>query len=295
MGSLQTIILTFFLSIVTWNAHSTRALNDAPLELFNFEYIQFELINGLIVLSASVDGQEGNFILDTGSPQLLLNSKVKKADFACVSVDRTMKAKYVDVDHLKIGNFEKHRIEAWATNLSFLEELLDLKISGLIGLDIITESRLWIDYENERIYLLPSSISTLPLNMGNRNTVALDFELSDQGMPVVHLPINQKSMYLAFDTGAGLSVLNHDVLPEAFTTKNNNSQDGDQNIDHFNLRIGHLTIRNLAYISSDLQKFNEETSIKIDGILSVSSLNAQQVLIDYPNSKIYIFWENQSS
>ena len=60
-----------------------------PLQ-FNFqeEYFQtdvagvmqsdFELVGGLIFLNANLEGESQPFILDTGSPHLLLNSKLSK-------------------------------------------------------------------------------------------------------------------------------------------------------------------------------------------------------------------------
>ena len=280
---------------LSWTAFCSSALfSNNPIKS-SFESIQFELVNGLIVLSASVNGEEGNFILDTGSPQLLLNSRVKKADFACVSLDRVLKAKYVDVDHMQIGSFEKHQFEAWATNLSFLEELLDRNISGLIGLDVMTESRLWIDYENRQIFLLPQDMAGLPVNLSNSNLVSLDFELSEEGMPVVELQVENQPLTFAFDTGAGLSVIDKKMAESISKHKADTNENIPPQLNHLDLKMDYLNVKKLPFISSNLNKFNNDSSIKIDGILSVYSLNAQQVLIDYKKKKIHIFWKTNEA
>ena len=54
--------------VVSVSASGGNAVSIAP----------FELVNSMVVVRASINGTVGNFILDTGSPGLVINSKVHK-------------------------------------------------------------------------------------------------------------------------------------------------------------------------------------------------------------------------
>ena len=41
----------------------------------NLQKIPFELVNGLVLVNASINGDTGSFILDTGSPMVVVNPR----------------------------------------------------------------------------------------------------------------------------------------------------------------------------------------------------------------------------
>ena len=50
-----------------------KALNNAPHSINQDSKIPFEIIRGMMYVTASINNQEGNFIIDTGAALFIVN------------------------------------------------------------------------------------------------------------------------------------------------------------------------------------------------------------------------------
>jgi hypothetical protein len=123
--------------------------------------IPFTLVGKLIIIQASADSSSGNFILDTGSPGLVLNSTYFR-DYPTHSAHNTNtldingeneQLQQTTIPHFTLGTFHYYRMGADLLSLSHLEQSRGIKILGLIGVSFFKDCELIIDYVNKLIHL----------------------------------------------------------------------------------------------------------------------------------------------
>ena len=122
--------------------------------------IPFTIVGKLIILQAKIDKTEGNFVLDTGAPGLVLN-KTYFRNLEPVNTDETStgvngtgnSTERVAVNHIKFGAFNYYKTEADLLSLSHLENSRGIKILGLLGVNLFKECEMVIDYEKKIIHL----------------------------------------------------------------------------------------------------------------------------------------------
>jgi hypothetical protein len=123
--------------------------------------IAFNRVGNLILIKAKVDTTEGNFILDTGAPHLVLNityfrdypaTQIQDAEQTGItgtgsSVSRTM------VKDLQLGQLNYYQVQADLVSLAHIENNKGVRILGLLGMDLFRQCEMIIDYEKSLIYL----------------------------------------------------------------------------------------------------------------------------------------------
>lgn len=172
--------------------------------------IPFEIIEGFPIVHVSVDGENHQFVFDTGAFMTCINSEV----FLNLPVSKTIE---------NIGGIGSERKSINAVNFSFNfsnqnytnEEVLytdlssfskmsctNLKISGIIGRDIMENYIVEINPDNKKIVFHSPSIF-------NENHLIGFTKIKLQKTPAPYLPITigKQKRYVQFDTGrnGGLS------------------------------------------------------------------------------------------
>ena len=122
--------------------------------------IPFTRAGNLILIRARADTLEGNFILDTGAPYLVLNityfrdypltndgTEQTSIAGAGATIEKTV------IPRFSFGSLEYSRLPADLINLGHLEKSKGVKILGLLGLDLFSQCELIVDYEKSLIYL----------------------------------------------------------------------------------------------------------------------------------------------
>ncbi|MEO8405513.1 MAG: hypothetical protein ABI480_12985, partial [Chitinophagaceae bacterium] len=123
--------------------------------------IPFSRAGNLILVKAKADSIEGNFILDTGSPFLVLNityfrdypsEEIVTEEQAGMngtagSVLQTM------VREFSFGGIEYSRLKANLVDLGSIENNKGVKVFGLIGMQLFRQFEMIIDYDKNLIYL----------------------------------------------------------------------------------------------------------------------------------------------
>ena len=128
---------------------------------------------GLILLSAEVDGRRGTFLLDTGSPLIMLNSTYLQADgfggFDTTTSESPQVGQFpVNVHTLRVGTFLYHfdsahvesPVQKVGTNAllfndeHFTSDALGQPMLGFLGLPAWAPFELIIDYVHQQLILI---------------------------------------------------------------------------------------------------------------------------------------------
>lgn len=269
---LMYIALILMMSFVS-HASSSMISGENPSKTS----VSFELVDGLIVVEASVQGQKGNFILDTGAPVVVLNQEVEKQEFELWTPQGDSPGKDITVDDFRFGTISKRSLDAWALDLSYLETKMNRQITGIVGNQIWDDHQLIIDYKNKLItfHLKGDDVA---ITTDQYHIASLPWKVHNDHLRVIQLEINGRYRQMAFDTGAGISVLDDDI------------EDSDRAFGE--ARLDNITIEQLPFTQSDLSILNDnQTPSSIDGILSASSLEADIVVLDFSNNRLHLCWD----
>lgn len=183
--------------------------------------IPFKRVQNLIIIEARIDTTLGNFILDTGSPILVLNKTYFRKGWeteaaAAVNaggqnVTPVMRTK---VDDFAIRELFFENLPADLNDLGHIENRRGIKILGLLGVSLFTSFEMVIDVHKSVLYLhrldkkgdVPESeriiktepTLTLPFKL-TRNTITLDVMVAG------------KKLVFCVDTGAEANALSNQL------------------------------------------------------------------------------------
>ncbi len=177
-----------------------------------------QIQKGLILTTAIIDGREATIILDTGAPGLVLNASYFSDSSpmmnTCTGINGSFDCQTVDVSSWQwLGNSFKNT-EAIVSDLSFLEHALRHRVDALVGLSVLQDYYIHIDYDQSAI-----TLSRTPLLVSRR--AFTKFQYADH-LPVISCKVNGEKKLLALDTGAGLNFLfGHQERPSVVATSDN--------------------------------------------------------------------------
>jgi hypothetical protein len=273
--------------------------------------IPFNRIGNLIVLKAKVDTLEGNFILDTGAPDLVLNltyfrnypishdngAEETGIGGATSSLNKTY------IKQLSFGSFNYSKIETNLTNLGNIENAKGIKVLGLLGVELFKQCELIIDFEKSLIYLHRISrkeTDRYKHEMLNDATKyhSFSFDLMDNRI-VMQTELSGKKLKLIVDCAAESNILDSRLPDKVFenvtiTRKIKLTGAGDKKIDALygslnNLKLGNYTANNLSVTITNLEKTCFSYGGCIDGVLGFDFLSLTKVGFNFVNRKMYIW------
>ena len=93
---------------------------------------------------------------------------------------------------------------------------------------------------------------------------------------------------LGFDTGANTNVLDIRYRDEFF--KKNYQANPTDMYYLLDIALRNVRVDNAPFLFMDMSSINSSPVRLLDGILSVSSLNADKVFFDTKKSRIHLFW-----
>jgi len=179
--------------------------------------IPLKRVGRLFLIEAIIDNENGNFLFDTGSQQLVLNSiyfrKYMTRDVVAGggvtgmvgNVSRTR------VKHLDMSGIINDDIMADVTDLGHLENRRGVKIFGLFGFAMLKNLEVVIDANHNQLVLYRLDRNGIRLNASNR---AFQFDLSQKAelyrnILFLQASIGGKILNFCFDTGAESNVISN--------------------------------------------------------------------------------------
>ncbi len=271
----------------------------APTATFSARSAQsFTFQRNLIFFPAKVNGKDGNFILDTGAPTLLLNSRGKTAEHQGgqlgIAAGGAVKVANQQVTSFEMGGVKIGKRWALSLDLRAMEQRTGQQIDGYVGHDLLRGSELRIDFPNRTFQLLHPERK--PLANGASPRAVFKFQYVDH-LPVITLKVGKHKLRFAIDTGAGVNLLDERFLDLAVAT---GQQMNIQGLDGGNKdcpvvtlnkldELAGLGIQEVDFVGMNLDHLQEPGAQPLAGIIGSASLKEFLVGINYRHQRIY-FW-----
>lgn len=262
--------------------------------------LPFELDRGMIYVDAKVDDKQGQFILDTGAPSLVLNEKPRPTDnnpYTAQSCSAEVNIGLKQIEHFSWAGGQMEALEAITLDLSHLESARKARVDGMIGYDILKKNTLLLDFDKETLALIrPRSWKKWS---ENPPVASIPFNLVGH-LPVVEVELNGKLVRLGVDTGAASNLMSEEVAQSlnqdvAHQETMAEIQGLDQEVKRAPVRQYEFSAgKNKSFSSKfmllDLSHLNKDAAFSLDGLLGYPFLSQYIVAIDY-HRQILLLWE----
>ena len=169
--------------------------------------IPFNYVNGWIILEVKIQDNTHNFILDTGSSNLItkefskeLNSKILGAE-EIKDVNHTKNStEYTNINNIKIGGIDFQNTIAGIVDLNKITEIACVKIDGFIGSNLMRKAVWDFDFQNQLITITNDETN---LNIPSE-TIDSKLYIGTAGIPAITVKINgNKILNNTVDFGNG--------------------------------------------------------------------------------------------
>ncbi|MEE9167879.1 MAG: pepsin/retropepsin-like aspartic protease family protein [Candidatus Neomarinimicrobiota bacterium] len=262
----------------------------------------FRLLGRLISVAAEIEGVRGNFMIDSGTSDFVLNAKrFHQLAEQAQPADRTphgaggaiRDAKWVEASGFKWQNAELSLVKAQILDLTHLEENIKTEIVGIIGANFLQNFTIEFDFSHKTLTLFSENPMDSWQTAPNQ---VIDFTMVNH-IPVIDAQIGNYFLRLGIDCGAEEAML-FSKWEEPLNThyeflKNDTLKGADTNLqlvktvrlDMF--KIGKIQYENHSFVIGDLKWGHESI---IDGLLGYEFLSQFRTAIDFQNRKLYV-WE----
>jgi hypothetical protein len=285
-----------FLAPETYVFHEggTRGETHVPFRLFN---------NRLIVVSARINGKPTECDVDTGSPTISWNSRLRLTDQrtgAQASLSDAVGHKVVTeealLDNIQIGGLELQHMASYA----FTSDRPETNTRPILGNSVFAHTILTIDYAKHELTIRPSATNSIPSGVRDRNH-SLDFRWVSQdprgrfGVPCVRGKVMSLPADITIDTGwsddtVGLARSYYYQLRPALKAKHIK-----RHLFTTSFVLGNATVITLSNVSWSLPGIAgtspvvvvDQVSRGAQAVLGRSFLSHFRTTIDYPQQKIW--------
>jgi len=272
--------------------------------------IPFSRAGNLILLRAKADTTDGNFVLDTGAPGLVLNITYFRDYPTSFNEDEQLgitgtvaDAVKTKVNELTVGCINSVAVPADLVNLGHLENVKGVKILGLLGASLFSQCEMIIDYENNLLYLH---------RIGKKETATYKHTMLKDTAAYATVPIeiwhhkimtetyvNGKKIKLVIDSGAETNLLDSRLPGTVFQNveiikRISLNGAGNKKIEALygnlnNLTIGNTQTGSLPVVITNLEKTCFGVNSCIDGVLGFDFLSLHKIGFNFVNNKMYIW------
>ena len=270
----------------------------------------FSRVGNLILVKAKVDTVEGNFILDTGCPHLVLNlTYFRHYGGESAETERTGMTGTVtsvlqaNIKRFEFGTASYFKVEADLVNLGHIENSKGVKILGLLGMELIKQFEMIIDYEKNLIYFnrvgrKNSSFVKNPMLNDTSVYHVVPIELTDNRI-IVRTELGGKKVRLIIDSGAESNILDSRLPDKVFENVTITGRiliagAGNKKVEALrgdlkSIRIGDQDMTSMPIVVTNLEKTCFAYSGCVDGILGFDFLSMRKIGFNFVTRKMYIW------
>ncbi len=272
--------------------------------------IPFTLAGKLIVVQGRADSVVGNFVLDTGAPNLVLNSTyfrdypvnvVHDENETSITGEGNMSHR-TTVQHFQLGTLHYYRAEADLVSLGHIENTRGVKIIGLLGVSLFKDCELIIDYGTSLIQLHrigkkerkqyqhamladSSRYTSFPFDLKD-NRILIKTNFADKNLQFV---IDYAAESNIIDSRSPASVLDSiaitgRVLLSGAGSRKIEAISGE--ISHFS--VGRIQVHGLPVIITNLENTCFGSTSCINGVLGHDFLSRYTLVFNFVRRKLYI-------
>ena len=302
----QILCMLLFTSQILFAQRNVALLNvepsfrDKPISAsVDFSEIPFEMAGGMIIVKASINGEAGNFILDTGAPGIVLNANNDEFDAMtnASSVSGNMQVGEVTVQNFQLGIIRMDKAQGHLLDVHHLEAACGIDLMGLIGFDVLRNYELLFDFPNNKIQAFKSGKANHHSGVSPKSSFS--FMLCGH-VPVILARVGNKRAFLGLDSGAEVNLLNakyfdkinpsqlSNVQPELLTGLDNMPKNV-MAADVKNTSIKGEQLSEMRYVFADLSRLQNDFNTPIDGLLGMPFFQNRVISIDYGQKKISIW------
>lgn len=259
--------------------------DPAPSADFKTLVVPIKRAGNLIVIEAIVDTLEGDFVLDTGAPCLVLNETYfrdypKVEDNEATGITGGASGSFTTVVHnFTILDLQYSRLTAQVTDLSFIENSRNIKILGLLGTRLFSKFAITVDLFRNVLYIQKldkdGSIPETERIYKDRFMMSPFRYVND----AVFLKgsLNNKTLWFAFDTAAETNLLDYEkvkkmlplmqVIGRSKLTGVGGSAFEVVNVKYDDLIIGDRRFMQNRVLLTNLERMGNTYGYSIDGVL----------------------------
>ncbi len=274
--------------------------------------IPFSRIGNLIVIKAKADSTEGNFVLDTGCPGLVLNKTyfrhypaITEHDVETQGITGAASAvtEHTTVRNFSFGSIQEHNVKANMANLGSIENSKGVKVLGLIGVQFLDNCELIIDYEENLLYFhvigrkeIKTYRHVMLSDTASYHTIP--FEMTDSRI-IIRTTIAGKKLRFIIDCAAETNILDSRLPDKIFdnfnvTGKVNLVGVGNKKVEAVkgnlaSFTIGNRVITDMPVLITNLEKTCFSYGGCVDGILGLDNLSVQKIGFNFATNKMYIW------
>lgn len=255
--------------------------------------VPFELINGLIVVEAEVNGEVGNYIIDSGSNGILLNENGRaNSEIYYQTLTSTLTGSKKEIKSFRVGDFEVSELQGFSTDLSNLELYLKKSVAGILGCSVFTPNSLVFDFHNSKMIISENGLEKSELE----GLISLPYEIIED-LPIATINIGGSLETFILDSGASSHFVDYevlkleqgDVLPTGI--KKNIVTAGGKDEISLEYKIHNCLIGDqqtaITAFEKDFSLVSEALGKKISGLLSLSQLSSGKVYFDLKSKFLY--------
>ena len=273
--------------------------------------IPFSRAGNLMLIKAKADSTEGNFILDTGCPGLVLNITYFRNYTPVVdpnSESQGMTGTAAATERISIGDFhfgtiKEFNITGNLANLGAIENSKGVKVLGLIGMQLLANCEMIIDYDNNQIYFHVISrreSSSYRHSMLNDTAAyyTIPFDLKENRI-IVKTSMEGKKLRFMIDCAAETNVLNSKLPDKVFSTLSVTGRVmltgvGNKKVEAVkgslgNFSLGGSSITDMPVLITNLEKTCLSQGGCIDGVLGLNDFSAKKIGFNFTTLKMYIW------
>lgn len=260
----------------------------------------------LFLIEATVDGETGNLVFDTGANGLVLNSTyfrsyVKLGRASSNGITGAVgSAEQISVAKLEFAGLVYKKLNADLANLGHIENRRNDKILGLIGFSMLRNLEIVIDPINNELKLFRIDKAGNRLNASMPGFKADYSQKIEGNSNILFLKgtISGKVLNFCFDTGAETNVICSDCNKKIMSTltitrrtslKGAGSAGAEVLYGRMNeFLIGNQQIPNMETIITNLDALSESYGTHIDGMLGNSFMKQGIVCVNFVNKQFGI-------
>jgi len=306
------ILFIFLYSTIlfaTNNPNATQELHFPKAEYIgeNTVRIPFKLVDHLIVIEAEVLNRKGNFIIDTGSQNLVLNTRHFKNTNSLPSYARHSGISS-DIDEVRIKwlkkllvrNFSITNIKSDIIDLSNIESNKKMSLYGIIGYNVLKDYEIFIDFHLKQITLSRiekngHKIDNLPYLEEISDTI--NFRLKKHTIILTSF-VNKQKLNFGLDTGAEVNLLDKSAskkIIENFKTPKKLIMIGASNkeVEVLAGKLYKVKLTDKVYcgpmrtIITNLSRMNIAYGTELDGVLGYEFIAMRRIIINYKKKQLY--------
>lgn len=247
--------------------------------------IPFTLVNGIILIPVIANEQTGYFAFDTGAMQTAVN-KAYFAELQGEHIDigifsEAVKGSVADkglLSSLRFFDIERVNFPVLIMDLMYVENILktampDLKLLGSLGIDVISNYTVLLDYNSSELILDPQH------EFDGQVAVPMKFEK----LPIIKIEAAERICDFVLDTGANTCLLGQSFLNEPQLKP---VAEALNIVTIPVVRIGGNEYQNITAAICDISAIQKK--VPIEGVIGYQMLSQQRTILDFRNSRLIL-------